>query len=61
LRPASVKASLSYDSFGNAASGSAPTRYTYTGREFDAAADLYGTIHALGGLFQKTPKDFELG
>ena len=35
-----VAASLNYDSFGNLTSGSASTRYTYTGREFDADAGL---------------------
>jgi RHS repeat-associated protein len=32
--------SLSYDAFGNIASGSAPTRYTYTGRESDSDTGL---------------------
>ncbi|MGH9904915.1 MAG: RHS repeat-associated core domain-containing protein, partial [Pyrinomonadaceae bacterium] len=31
-----VTSSLSYDSFGNIAGGSASTRYTYTGREIDS-------------------------
>ncbi len=32
----SISTSLNYDSFGNLQRGSASTRYTYTGREFDA-------------------------
>ena len=32
---------ISYDSFGNANSGTILTRYTYTGREFDADTGLY--------------------
>ncbi|MEK6282276.1 MAG: RHS repeat-associated core domain-containing protein [Acidobacteriota bacterium] len=35
-----LTASLSYGSFGNVTSGSASTRYTYTGREIDADAGL---------------------
>jgi RHS repeat-associated protein len=35
-----VTSSLSYDSFGNVASGSGSTRYTYTGRESDADIGL---------------------
>lgn len=31
----SITSSLSYDSSGNVSSGSAPTRYTYSGREMD--------------------------
>lgn len=37
----SVVASLAYDSFGNVVAGSAPTRYTYTGREIDPDIGLY--------------------
>jgi RHS repeat-associated protein len=32
----SITSSIAYDSFGNVAAGSVPTRYTYTGREFDS-------------------------
>jgi RHS repeat-associated protein len=35
-----VTSSLGYDSYGNITSGSAATRYTYTGREMDADAGL---------------------
>jgi RHS repeat-associated protein len=35
-----VTSSLTYDSFGNVVSGSASTRYTYTGREFDSDTGL---------------------
>jgi len=35
-----VTSSLTYDSFGNVTSGSASTRYAYTGREADADTDL---------------------
>ncbi len=35
-----VSSSLSYDLFGNVTTGSAPTRYDYTGRERDAEANL---------------------
>ena len=35
-----ITSSLSYDSFGNGTSGSASTRYTYTGRESDAETGL---------------------
>ncbi len=35
-----VTSSLSYDSFGNVTSGSASTRYTYTGREIDSDIGL---------------------
>ncbi|HLN97621.1 MAG TPA: RHS repeat-associated core domain-containing protein, partial [Pyrinomonadaceae bacterium] len=35
-----LAASIGYDSFGNFTSGSASTRYTYTGRELDAAASV---------------------
>lgn len=35
-----VTSSLSYDSFGNVTSGSAPTRYTYSGREIDSDTSL---------------------
>ena len=31
----SITSSIAYDSFGNVSAGSVPTRYTYTGREFD--------------------------
>jgi YD repeat-containing protein len=36
----SVAANITYDSFGNITSGSASTRYTYTGREFDVETGL---------------------
>ncbi len=35
-----VTSSLAYDSFGNVTSGSAPSRYTYTGREIDVDTGL---------------------
>jgi RHS repeat-associated protein len=35
-----LTSSLTYDSFGNVVSGSAATRYTYTGREFDSETGL---------------------
>jgi RHS repeat-associated protein len=35
-----VTSTLNYDSFGNVTSGSASTRYTYTGRELDADTGL---------------------
>ncbi|MGH9874512.1 MAG: RHS repeat-associated core domain-containing protein [Pyrinomonadaceae bacterium] len=35
-----LASSLTYDSFGNVASGSAATRFTYTGREFDSETGL---------------------
>ena len=35
-----ITENLSHDSFGNLTSGSASTRYTYTGREFDADTGL---------------------
>ena len=36
----SISSNLDYDSFGNVVSGSASTRYTYTGREVDSDIDL---------------------
>lgn len=36
----SIVSDLSYDSYGNVISGSAPSRYTYTGREIDADSGL---------------------
>src|SRR5262249_46665924 len=36
----SITSTLSYDSFGNVSTGSAPTRYGYTSREVDSDADL---------------------
>lgn len=35
-----ISASVSYDSFGNIATGGVPTRYTFTGREHDAETAL---------------------
>jgi RHS repeat-associated protein len=35
-----ITSNLQYDSFGRPVSGSAPTRYTYTGREIDSDMDL---------------------
>ncbi|MEK6282273.1 MAG: RHS repeat-associated core domain-containing protein [Acidobacteriota bacterium] len=35
-----VTSSISYDSYGGITSGSTPTRYTYTGREFDSDTGL---------------------
>jgi RHS repeat-associated protein len=37
----SLVSEISYDSFGNANSGTNLTRYTYTGREFDSDTGLY--------------------
>jgi RHS repeat-associated protein len=37
----SITANLQYDSFGNVTGGSAPTRYTYTGREIDPESGLF--------------------
>jgi RHS repeat-associated protein len=36
----SVSSGLGYDSYGNLTTGAASTRYTYTGREFDAETGL---------------------
>jgi RHS repeat-associated protein len=36
----SITSTLSYDSFGNMTGGSAPSRYTYTGREADSDSGL---------------------
>jgi RHS repeat-associated protein len=61
-----VTTTLDYDSFGNVVNGTAPTRYTYTGRESDSDTALMyyraRWYHPLNGTFlSEDPKRFRGG
>ena len=61
-----VTDSNSYDSFGNATNASFPSRYQYTGREYDATTGLQysphvGTTRISAGLFLRIRSAFGEG